>query len=496
MKPLHYSIQKKQLATIQNKLSPTFHHMYIIFIAFELFANNLIGQIRFEEKNFLFNGKATSAGISWVYYNDDIYPDLFFSNAQKQNNTLYLNKGGNGFEKIEVASLTNDLSSTSAAAWADFDNDGDQDVIFGNQHGEDNYLLKNDNGSFVKQQTFEKGDTYHINWIDYNNDGLLDIFIPNAQTGTSQLYKNNSNTFKPLSNFISELKGFHSGSFWVDLDNDNYPDLYLTAAGSQDEFIKYNSESGILVSDKSILGSYAEENNFSAGISFGDLDGDLDLDAFIANLNNQKNVLLINEDGGFVNSIEMEDTLSSWVGLWGDYDNDGDLDLFVTNYDQPNTLFENTNGELKKTNYINDIENIGLYSSGAAWADYNKDGFLDLVIANWENKSNTFLEGVPNENNWIGFRLEGIESNKDAIGTKVQITYEIDDKSHAQIRVLQSNMGLRSYPEKIIHFGLGKHKGSVNLSIKWPSGKEQSIKVKKSNRYYKISEGTDKIIKI
>lgn len=442
--------------------------------------------IKFKQKDYFKGQNNTSAGISWLYFNNDDYPDLFIANAQKQNNVLYINQKGSGFKAKEIDNLTNDQSSTSAAAWTDFDNDGDQDVLFANQHGEDNRLFINEKGKFELHQVFDKGDTYHVNWIDYNNDGYLDCFIPNAQTGITQLLQQQDGKFIPLNNVISELKGFHSGTSWLDINNDNYQDLYIPTAGSNDEFFKYNLALKNFVSDTTILGESIQNKNFTSGASFGDYDNDGDLDAFLSNLKNQKNVLLENKDGVFHSNVDgsLDDELSSWVGLWGDYDNDGDLDLFVSNYDRPNSIFENQNGKLKKIEIAGITDKVFLTSS-AAWADYNKDGFLDLALANWEKIENLFLEGVPNNNSWVVFKLIGKESNRDAIGAKVTITY---GDNQVQYREIQSNMGLRSYPQRVAHFGLGNYSSDIKVSVVWPSGKKSSFKISQLNKYYQIIE--------
>lgn len=469
--------------------------LYTMPLAEVLNSIQIESKIKFTVKDFFKGQNNTSAGVSWIDLNNDTYPDMFISNAQKQNNVLYINQKGKGFVTKEIENLTNDLSSTSAAAWADIDNDGDQDVLLANQHGEDNKLYRNKKGNFSLYQTFEKGDTYHANWVDYNNDGLLDCFIPNAQTGLTQLFEQKNKKFIPLNNVISELQGFHSGTSWLDINNDNFQDLYIPTAGANDEFIKYQKTVKAFVTDNSILGKSITNKNFTASVSFADYDNDGDIDAFLANLNNQKNVLLNNDDGVFqiVDSSLMVEELSSWVGLWGDYDNDGDLDLMVSNYDQPNSIFENKDGYFIKIN-IPSVTDKPFLTSGLAWGDYNKDGALDIVLANWEKRENIFLEGVPNDNNWVGFKLQGKISNKDAIGAKVMIKYG-DNKM--QYREIQSNMGLRSYPELMAHFGLGNHEiKNLEVEVKWPSGKESIFKIKKINKYYKLIEGDRKPKKI
>lgn len=450
--------------------------------------------INFKVNDFFRECKNVSASVSWLYYNKDKFPDVYIGNAQNQNNQLYINQSGRGFERTDINNITNDTSSTSAAAWTDFDNDGDQDVLLANQHGEDNRLYVNNTGDFELYQIIEKGDTYHGNWVDYNNDGLLDCFVSNAQSGTTQLYQQENHEFRPLINEISRSKGFHSGASWVDLNKDNLQDLYLPIAGSSDEFYVHNSEISNFGRYDALLGNTVDNIGFTSGISFGDYDNDKDLDGFLSNLNHQKNSLIENVNGVFQNvdlGLGM-DMFSTWTGLWGDYDNDGDLDIIVTNYDQPNSIFENKCGYFRKVEIPNVTDKTFL-SSGAAWGDYNRDGFLDVTFANWAEKENLFIEGIPNDNNWVIFKLVGTKSNKDAIGAKVTLKYgeHLDD---FQYREIQSNMGLRSYPQRIAHFGLGDYKDVVKVEVLWPSGESNEYVVPVLNRYYKIVEGNSQLV--
>ena len=365
-------------------------------------------------------------------------------------------------------------------------------MLLANQHNEDNQILRNDNGQFHLFQTLKSGDTYHACWIDQNNDGNLDFLTSNAQTGKTQIYRQENQSFIPIENAISELTGFHSGASFIDINNDSYQDVFLTTTG-KNQFFKYNSKMGLLVDDNTILGNSKERSDFSTGVSFGDFDNDGDLDAFISNLQNQANSLLENTAGVFkeISFGLAKEEKNSWVGSWGDYDNDGDLDIIISNYDQPISIYENKGGYFKKIN--NPIENNSAsFTSGLAWGDYNKDGFLDLVLANWENQENTFLEGIPNDHNWVVFELEGTTSNRDAIGAKVMLAYgEKDEK--VQFRTIQSNMGIRSYPQRMAHFGLGNYKGKVKINIQWPSGQTSNFTIDDLNRYYQIIEGQNEI---
>jgi hypothetical protein len=204
----------------------------------------------------------------------------------------------------------------------------------------------------------------------------------------------------------------------------------------------------------------------------------------------------------------------SWAPLFADFDNDGKKDLFVTNgyrreardndyaidYNRKDFYGELENFEdglalmptSKIFNYI--YKNEGdlrfskkteapVNSNGAAFADLDNDGDLDLILNNMEEKSFIMENKLESKNNYIRFKLKGDGLNIDAIGAKVKITTE----SGMQYHELHVSRGYESSVESFIHFGLGNDKVVKTLEIEWLNGKVTRQENLAANQLYKIS---------
>ncbi|MCP4213504.1 MAG: hypothetical protein GY765_02555, partial [bacterium] len=135
------------------------------------------------------NGISISVGD----YDNDGWPDLFFSTVGSGVNRLYRNTGNWGFQSISASPLTTDSFDARASTWGDFDNDGDLDMFVLNLGG-NNYLYRNDNGDFVRitagAMVSDGGTSRGCALADYDNDGDLDMFVANSQGESNGLYRN------------------------------------------------------------------------------------------------------------------------------------------------------------------------------------------------------------------------------------------------------------------------------------------------------------------
>ena len=143
-------------------------------------------------------------GATWADYDNDGWQDLFIpngggpTNSGNQNNTLFKNNGDGSFTKITNGAQVNDGGNSTASCWGDYDNDGDLDLFVSNASNEVNFLYNNaGNGTFTRVLTGEiatdKGNSHGCNWVDFNNDGWLDLFVANDGNQAKFLYKNNGN---------------------------------------------------------------------------------------------------------------------------------------------------------------------------------------------------------------------------------------------------------------------------------------------------------------
>ena len=321
----------------------------------------------------------------------------------------------------------------SGVALFDFDNDGDLDLYLVN--GSDlpgatsplpptNRLYRND-GNIFTDVTVEAfvGDTgYGLGCCvgDYNNDGFADLYVTNY--GANVLYHNNGDgTFTN----VTESAGvggnqFSSGCAFVDLDADGYLDIYVVnyvqfdletnpectrqgvrtyctpeaLQGAVDILYRNNGEGTF--TDITAKAGISGANGKGLGIVCGDIDNDGDLDIFVANdttpnflyRNDSDTAIQMTEDALFAGvALSEEGRAYSGMGAnFGDFDNDGYLDIVITNFqDQTNSLYHNAqSGFFNEMSFAKGIgeRSLPYLAWGVDFVDFNNDGWLDLFVVN------------------------------------------------------------------------------------------------------------------
>ncbi|MDE0398742.1 MAG: CRTAC1 family protein [Candidatus Poribacteria bacterium] len=321
----------------------------------------------------------------------------------------------------------------SGVALFDFDNDGDLDLYLVN--GSDlpgatapipptNRLYRNDGDTFtdVTMQA-AVGDTgYGLGCCvgDYNNDGFTDLYVTNY--GANVLYHNNGDgTFTDVT-VSAGVEGdrFSSGCAFVDLDADGYLDLYVVnyvqfdletnpectrqgvrtyctpeaLPGATDTLYRNNGDGTF--TDITAKSGISGADGKGLGIVCGDIDNDGDVDIFVAN-DTTPNFLYLNDSGAAIKMTEnalfagvaLSEEGRAYSGMGanlGDFDNDGYLDIVITNFqDQTNSLYHNAQSEF--FNEMSFAKGIGERSLrylawGVDFVDFNNDGWLDLFVAN------------------------------------------------------------------------------------------------------------------
>ncbi|HEU0208378.1 MAG TPA: FG-GAP-like repeat-containing protein, partial [Candidatus Udaeobacter sp.] len=255
------------------------------------------------------------------------------------------------------------------------------------------------------------------------------------------------------------------------------------------------------------------------GIAWGDYNNDGNIDVFIArgeagsiptDGSTKTSLYRNNGDGTFTEVTDQAGVAinaNTWAAIWGDYDNDGYLDLFVTNSgnnpdNNPCYLFHN-NGNGTFTN-VAAQEGLELHDNtsahkGASWADYDDDGFLDLMIKNGvgTEDSGGAAKGIHrlyrnthpgNTNQWLKIKLVGTQSNRNGIGAKVKLT--ATNPNLTQFRQYDGGGGgvLYSQSSEPLHFGLGQATQG-DLQVTWPSGAVDTVPGVAANQTVTITEG-------
>ncbi|MFC1784146.1 FG-GAP-like repeat-containing protein [Candidatus Neomarinimicrobiota bacterium] len=464
-------------------------------------------------------------GVSFRDINNDGLPDLYVTRFRELNRLL-INRGqGLSFKDQTIRTgLGGNLTPQRlqnlelGADIIDFNNDGLPDVLTVGW-GVTTTLYKQQKILDFKDYTEDIGLKHPISgnagiWADIDIDGDLDLFITDEH-GKNHLYvQSKPEVFTELADgFGLDGHQISQGAAFGDLNADGYPDLYICNWFEPD--MLFINKSGEYFEKAPILVTHLTDSLNSNGVTFGDLDNDGDLDILVTDRNNSSKIYR-NDFDSTNNTLRFTDVTDnsllinnypSYSGNIADFNNDGLLDIFFTNIG-PNLLFLNQGSikfQLAYTEQIIDYEYPDAnYSTGAAVADLENDGDLDLFVSNKDTYSQLYVNPLQNSN-YLRFEFEGIYSNRDAIGTKVWLYEEADSASSNRLigfREISSSAGYLSASELIAHFGV-RSNITYTLRALFPSGREiilnniipdQTIKIDEVSGILKVSKRTQQTI--
>jgi hypothetical protein len=335
-------------------------------------------------------------------------------------------------------------------------------------------------------------------WADFNRDGLLDLAVANAWDDPPQypnwsrnlLYFNQGNgTFRKETQdpFVSyRARAMIEGGAAGDVDGDGDLDLLLGGHSStlllfeNDGTGQFHQASFPTVADKPLSPSLADYDN----------DGRMDVFIDVYDwTKTQYHRLLRNEGEGRWSSMPLGLSNESGGGAWGDYDNDGDLDLFISRGRIVTTtnLFYANNGDGTFTQVTwGSLANERGRSRSSAWADYDNNGFLDLLVTGRDGFPDVLYRNHGNGNHWVSFKLVGTASNRSAIGAKVRVRVTIFGKTYWQLREIGT--GNIAQNDLRPHFGLGDAPLATTVRIEWPSGAVEEFSNLARDQFYTIVE--------
>ncbi|TXE12721.1 RNA-binding protein [Seonamhaeicola algicola] len=469
-----------------------------------------------------------STGVTMVDINNDGWLDIYvcksgsLKNEFSRKNKLYINQKNNTFKEEAAKYRLNSSSFSTQAYFFDYDKDGDLDVYIVNHRIDFNSekhltsqnikrlllkdsdeLLRNDNGKFysVNRSAGIENNAWGLSASigDFNNDGWPDIYVANDFWEPDFLYLNNKNgTFTDdILNRFKHISTNSMGSDFADVNNDLLPDLVVLDMLAADR--KRGKENMATMNTANF--NLMVENGFHYQYMSNTLQ-----------LNTQQG--LYSEIGQFAGIAKTD---WSWAPLLADFNNDGYNDLFVANgikHDISNQDFRKTfrkkfkEGKIesldeaikmlpstKLANYMfinnkdytfNDVSSSygfdeKVNSNGAAYADLDNDGDLDLIINNQSSPASIYRNNT--KNNYLKVKFEGPKNNVNAIGAKV-IVYS---KNNKQLKEQYPSRGFQSSISYTLNFGLGKLKTIDSVKVIWNNTNTQTLKNVKANNTLLLS---------
>lgn len=420
-------------------------------------------------------------GVSIIDFDRDGWEDIYFTRLDGPN-PLYRNNGDCTFSEVGALAGVAYAGASGTAVWGDLDNDGWPDLVLGNRREPSRIYHNNGDGTFT-DITFDSGiavnaQVMSVGLADVDSDGRLDIYFANLGEQNALYHNNGDGTFADYTYVSGVLdEGIAMGTTFFDYDRDGDPDLYLTHDANQPNILYENVGGGnfVDVSRASGLDLAAQ----GMGVDVADVDGDGWPDVYITNL--YENVLFRNRGDGTFENIGaiagVTDLGMGWGTVFFDYDNDGRPDIYVANetnfgvnykfYD--NILYRNVDGATFEA-FTDEALKSPYGGYGVASADLDKDGHLDLVIANSGQAGNQLLVNqTENDHHWVRIQLEGTQSNRSAIGARVLL-----ESGNLQLYdELIAGSGFAGQNSLYFHFGLGENRTIDRLTILWPSGVEE-----------------------
>jgi hypothetical protein len=491
-------------------------------------------------------------GVAVVDINNDGRPDIYVcanmkSDPRQRTNLLYVNQGVDAkgiphFKEMAAEYGLADTLYSTMAAFFDYDNDGDLDMYLTvneipKGYNPSAYRPRITDGSFPSTGRLYRNDwnqslghpVFHdvsrqagitieglghaATIADINGDGWKDIYVTNDFIGDDILYINNHDgTFTDkVKTYFKHTSANGMGQDIEDVNNDGLPDVVELDMNPPDNYRKK------MFLNAASYRIYQNSDNY--GYQYQYVRNSLQL-------NQGRRVTGLDSIGDPIFSeiswfSGMAETDWSWTPMVADFDNDGNRDIIVTGgypkdvtdhdfitFSNRATNFESkqmilsqipqvrirnfafrNNGDLTFTNVSGEWGMLTPgFSNGAAYADLDGDGDLDLVINTIDDEARVYRnrarESAPEENHFLQVGFSGDSLNRNGFGAIVELHY---DGGKQQVYENNPYRGYLSTIQNIAHFGLGKVKTVDTVLVKWPNGRQQVLSNVPADQVLKVN---------
>lgn len=455
-------------------------------------------------------------------------------------NRLYRNDGGMRFTDVTAEAGVSGSGYDMGAAAADYDNDGHVDLLVAGVFRLT--LLRNRGDGTFEDATEAAGLAaadwaVAAGWFDYDNDGLLDLFVVNyahwslefdtfcgdAKRGlraycdpmqltpiANRLYRNaGRGRFEDASRRagIADHPGRGMSVAFADADGNGRIDALVTN-DNLPNFLFLNRQGGVFEEGGMFSGTALLQHGdpvASMGVDFRDYDNDGLPDVAVTALIAETFPLFRNTGDGFFEDATVPSGMaansnrrSGWGNGLFDFNNDGSKDLFTANshvndiihefedatpYREPNSVFVNRgDGTFQDQSGTagEGFSGSARAHRGCAFADFNRDGRVDVVVASLGEPAELWENASPGQRAWLNIRLVGASSNRDGIGAVVRIG--------GQSNSMTTAVGYASSSHDGVHFGLGGSTREVEVEVRWPSGIVQVLEQVSTDRVVAVRE--------
>ncbi|MDT8399379.1 MAG: CRTAC1 family protein [Pseudomonadales bacterium] len=450
--------------------------------------------------------RVITAGVAAGDYDNDGWVDLYISRGSIGPNLLFKNLGNGSFSEVgEMAGVNLNGKENAGVAFADYDGDGFLDLLLTGINGTQPTLFHNKKDATFEDVTAATGMTDMLlslgaSFADIDKDGDLDFWVNHWLWNRWQtsLWRNDGDgSFSDISQQAGIPAGL-SADFttnFADIDSDGWPDILLAGDFGTSQVLHNNGNATFSVITTAVI---SDENGMGAAV--GDYDNDGDLDWFVSSIYDYAgprpevpwgasgNRFYQNQgDGSF---RDVTDETGTRLGSWGwgscfaDFNNDSFLDLFHVNgytasgwsallpfdRDSSRLFMADQHGGFRERSFELGLIDDG-QGRGVVCFDYDRDGDVDIFIANSEGPPRLFRNDSSHENHYLHVTVGGERANSQAIGARIYVTAN----QQIQMRELSAGSNYMSQNPVEAYFGLGKAGIVEIVRVVWPSGQETTL---------------------